>query len=186
MDELDRILHRQDVIVARLVEEIYQRGQRRRLARSGRTADQHQALVIVGDFGQMRGQPELDDRRRLLGDDAEDTVVAAVIVEDVRAIAAGLRDDVAEIDLMRLLQRVPLRLRQHFLQHGLGLRGREGIALRAQQVGGQADDRRLADGEMKIRGPLIARGDQKRVEPRLPLRARNGHRRLADGIHLSL
>ncbi len=184
MDELDRVLHRQDVIVARLVEEVHQRGQRRRFARSGRTADEHEPLVVVGDLREMRRQPQLDDRRRLFGDDAEDAVVAAMIVENVRPIAAALRNDVAEIDLMGLLQRAPLRRAHHFFQHGLGLLGSEGIALRAQQVGGQPHDRRLADREMKIRGALIPRGDQKRVEPRLALRAGDGQRRLADGVHL--
>ena len=61
---------------------------------------EHEPLVIVGDLREMRRQPELDDRRRLLGDDAEDGVVAAMIEEDVGAVAAALRDDVAEVDLV--------------------------------------------------------------------------------------
>ena len=56
MDELDRIFHRQDVIAARLVEEIHERGERRRFAGARRAADDDESLVIVGDLREMRGQ----------------------------------------------------------------------------------------------------------------------------------
>ena len=46
--ELDRILDRDDVILARPVDVVDHRAQRRRLARAGRTGDEHQPLVAAG------------------------------------------------------------------------------------------------------------------------------------------
>ena len=48
-------------------------------------------------------------------------VVAAMIDEDVAAIASGLRNVVAEVELMRLLERLPLLLGEDLPQHRLGL-----------------------------------------------------------------
>ena len=65
--ELDRILDRDDVLVARLVDVVDHRAQRRRLARSGRAGHQHQPLVQLAQLQDVRRQPELfggEDVRR--------------------------------------------------------------------------------------------------------------------------
>src|SRR5437762_10137567 len=130
----------------------------------------------------MRGESELEDRRRLLGDYAEDGVVAFVVVEDVAAIAAALRDEVAEIELVMLLKRLPLLFGENLFQHLFCLCRGERLGLRAQEIGGEADNRRLIDGEMKIRRALIARGDEQRVELRFALHACDRQGRLANGV----
>ena len=54
--ELDRILERDDVPRVRPVDVVDQRGERRRLAGAGRPADQHQAVLEVGELRHDRRQ----------------------------------------------------------------------------------------------------------------------------------
>ena len=56
VQELDRILDGEDVLGARLVDQVDDRGQRRRLAGSGRSGDEHDAVLERGDVGDRRRQ----------------------------------------------------------------------------------------------------------------------------------
>ena len=58
VQELDRVLDREDVVGARLVDQVDDRGERRRLARAGRTGDQHDAVLQRRDLVQRRRQAE--------------------------------------------------------------------------------------------------------------------------------
>ena len=49
VQELDRVLDREDVLVARLVDLVDDRGERRRLARAGRAGDEHEAARLLGE-----------------------------------------------------------------------------------------------------------------------------------------
>ena len=70
--ELDRILDRDDVILPRPVDVVDHRAERRRLARAGRTGDEHQPLVQLAELQDVRRQPELLGGQDLRRDDAED------------------------------------------------------------------------------------------------------------------
>ena len=142
--ELDRVLHGEDVVVARLVEEVDEGGEGRRLAGARGPAHDHQPLVVLRDLREVRGQPDLGDRGRALRDDAEDAVQPLLVDEHVGAVAAGGRDVVAEVELLLLLQPVPLRVGQDLADHRLGLLGGERLALGADEVGGEPDHRGLA------------------------------------------
>src|SRR5207253_793150 len=108
MDELDRVFHRQHVIATRLVEQVDERGQCRRLSAAGRPANEYESLVEISNFGELRRQPEVVNGRRRVGNHAEDGVVAALIEEHVSSIAAALRNRITEVELVMRLERLPL------------------------------------------------------------------------------
>jgi len=57
--DLDRILDRQDMDRIGAVEHVDQRGERGGLAVAARSGDHDQALVVLGDLGDRRRQPEI-------------------------------------------------------------------------------------------------------------------------------
>ena len=109
VQELDRILDREDVLGARLVDQVDDRGERRRLARSGRAGDEHDAVLQRRDVGERRRQVQLGERRDLRRDDAHDDGERAALAEDVDAEAAALGQRVREVAGALFLER-PQRL----------------------------------------------------------------------------
>ena len=85
VQELDRILDGEDVLGARLVDQIDDGGERGRLARAGRAGDQHDAGLQRGDIGERRRQLQLGDGRDRRRDDAHDDRERAALPEDVDA-----------------------------------------------------------------------------------------------------
>ena len=57
VDELDRVLDREDVLGARAVHLVDQRRERRRLARAGWAGDQDEAARLLGELVEGRGSP---------------------------------------------------------------------------------------------------------------------------------
>ena len=49
VQDLDRVLDRDDVLLPRAVDVVDHRRERRRLARAGRAGDEHEAAVLVGE-----------------------------------------------------------------------------------------------------------------------------------------
>ena len=62
VQELDRILDRQDVLRARPVDPVDQRRERRRLAGAGRAGDEHEAARLLAELVEALGQCELLER----------------------------------------------------------------------------------------------------------------------------
>ena len=58
VDELDRVLDRDDVLVAVAVDLVEHRGEGRRLAGAGRARDEDQAAVLLGELRDAVGQAE--------------------------------------------------------------------------------------------------------------------------------
>ena len=102
--ELDRIFDRDDVILARPVDVIDHRAQRRRFSRAGRPGDEHQPLVQFAQLQDVRRQTELLGGQDLRRDDAEDRAGSAPIGEDVRPETRQPED------LIREVRVVPLRV----------------------------------------------------------------------------
>ena len=71
MQDLDRILDRDDVLVARAVDVVEHRRERRRLARAGRAGDEHEAAVLLGEPLHARRQAQLLEARDVARDHAE-------------------------------------------------------------------------------------------------------------------
>ena len=105
VQELDRVLDREDVLVARLVDLVDQRGERGRLAGAGRAGHEHDAARLLGELAHDRRQAELLDRHRLGRDQAERGAERAALEEGVDAEAADAGDAVGEVELPVGLER---------------------------------------------------------------------------------
>ena len=100
VDELDRILDRDDVIVARLVDVVDHRAERRRLAGAGRSGHEHEPLVQLAELQDVRRQPELLRGQDLGRDDAEHRARALAIREHVGAEARQPDNLVGEVGVV--------------------------------------------------------------------------------------
>jgi hypothetical protein len=99
MEELDRVLDRDDVAVHLAVRRVDHRGQRRRLARAGRARDQHETARQAGERLDRLGHAEVLERRDRDRDHADGERDGAALLEDVAAEAAEARQAEGEVDL---------------------------------------------------------------------------------------
>jgi hypothetical protein len=83
MENLDRVLDRDDVLMARAVDVVEHRRERRRLARAGRAGAEHKAAVLLGEPPHPRRQLERLEARHVAGNDPERK-------RDVAALAKGV------------------------------------------------------------------------------------------------
>src|SRR4051794_40181373 len=111
--ELDRILDREDVVVSFLVDLVDHRRERRRLARSGGTRDEHETAWALGEVGEHRREIELGEAADLLGNEAIDRSYRAALVEHIAAKAREPLDAEGEVELEGLLETLLLRVGQH-------------------------------------------------------------------------
>ena len=85
MEDLDRVLDRDDVLPARPVDEVDHRRERRRLPGAGRACDEDQAAVPLGEPLHSGRQLELRERGHGLRDHAEREGGRAALAERVNA-----------------------------------------------------------------------------------------------------
>ena len=104
VDELDRILHGHDVLVALVVDLVDHGGQRGRLARAGGTGDQHQPAWLVAELLDDLGQPQLVERSNLERDSSEHPGHVPLLQEHVAAEARQTLHAEREIQLLILFQ----------------------------------------------------------------------------------
>ena len=112
VQELDRVLDREDVLVPRVVDVVEQRGERRRLAGAGRPGDEHEAPRLVGELVQAGRKAELLESLDLVRDEPEGGADGRALKVGVDAEAREAGNRMGEVDL-------PARL------EGLLLLGRE-------------------------------------------------------------
>ena len=149
--ELDRVLDGEDVLVARLVDLVDHRGERRRLARAGRAGDEHQAARLAGELADDRRQAELLDRHRLGRDQTEGGADRAALEEGVDAEAALARHRVGEVELMVGLQALALGVVEDRVDD-LARVGRRQLreALDRRERAAHAQHRRNARGDVEV------------------------------------
>ena len=148
VDVLDRILDGEDVIVALGVDLVDHRGERRRLAAAGRTGDQHQAARPLGERGEHRREPEVAERADLLGNQSVDRADRAALVEHVAAEARADRLDAErEVELLRFLEALLLRIGEHAVDEILRLGRRE---IRKLQRAADVPCTRICGGELVV------------------------------------
>src|SRR5690606_38968453 len=97
--ELDWIFDRDDVVGALLVDDVDQRGERRRLAAPGRPGDEHETFGQVAEVEHLRRQAELLGREDLERNLPEDRADALAIPEEIRAEARALGDGVRKVGI---------------------------------------------------------------------------------------
>ena len=91
VEDLDRVLDRDDVDLAVVVDVVDHAGERRGLARPGRTGDEHQAARLQGERGEHGRQAEVVERDRADADATEDQAGRAPRAEGVDAEPADAR-----------------------------------------------------------------------------------------------
>ena len=156
VQELDRVLDGEDVLVARLVDLVDDRGERRRLARARGARDEHEPARLLGEGADDRRHAELLERHRLRGDQAEGGGERAALEVRVDAEAAVAGDRVGEVDLPLGLQALALRGVEDRVDDLPRVRRRE---LRHPLEGDQrallADHGRRAGRQVKVGGLLL-------------------------------
>ena len=127
--ELDGVLDREDVLGARAVDLVDERRERRRLPRSGRAGDEHEAARLLRELVQRRRQAELLERLDRLGDEAEGAAERAALEVDVDAEAREPGDAVREVELALDLEVLLLLGREDLVQQLLRVVGLERLEL---------------------------------------------------------
>ena len=110
---------------AGLVDVVDHRGERRRLARAGRTGDEHEPAGPLREVLAHLRQVQLLHRRDAQRDDAEDGTHRVALLEHVGAEARQARDAVREVELELGLEAPALLLGEHGEDHLLRVLGRQ-------------------------------------------------------------
>ena len=162
VEDLDRILDRDDVLLARAVDVVDDRGESRRLAGAGPAGDEHEAAMLLRELPHTRREPERVEGRDLsCGSSRNANEIGAALPEAVDAEARQALRLVRDVELAVRMERVVpagrgsvtgARLRQV----GVGQLG--GTLDERDEVAVAAKDRRPAALEMDV-----ARADFDRV-----------------------
>ncbi len=115
--ELDRVLDRDDVVGAVLVDVVDHRGQRRGLSRAGRPGDQHEALVQHAQVLRALGQAKVVEGQDLVGDLPEHRAYSAAVPEQVDAEPRDPGDLVGEVGVVVLAELVSVGARRDLVAH---------------------------------------------------------------------
>src|SRR5581483_5663302 len=83
MQELDRVLDRENVLAPSAVDHVDQRRERGRLTRTGRPGDEHEASRNRREVADVRRQVELLERLDLCGDEAQRSADRRALEEHV-------------------------------------------------------------------------------------------------------
>ncbi len=164
MDELDRILDRDDVTTPGIVDLVDQCRQRRGFAGPGLARNQHDTAGVAGEVVQYLGQAEIFQRGLFLGDDPEYRADAADMTEHIDPEASKFRDLVGEVRAVILLE-LRLGVGAHDLIQRLCQPVRIKCFLPLRQGGQRAVDphsRRLSGQQMQVR-PAVADGGGQQV-----------------------
>ena len=164
VQHLDRVLDRHDVDGLGLVDVVDHGGDRRGLARAGRTGDQHHAAVLLGQPAHHRGQAERLERRGARQHPPEDEADRAALAEHVHPEAAQAGDAVGEVGLAAVHELVGPVLRHDREGHALGVGGRHERERRRRQVPVDAHERGRAHLDVEVGAPLLDRVPKQLVE----------------------
>ena len=153
VEDLDRVLDRDDVLPARAVDVADHRGERRRLAGAGRARDEDQPAVLLGEPLDAGRQAEALEVGHVARDHAEGERDLAALAERVHAEARQAVRLVGGVELARLVEGGEARRRRgaDLVDDVLELgRAERREALSGSSCAVEADDRRLADLQMQV------------------------------------
>ena len=148
--ELDRVLDRDDVVVERLVEIVDGRGQGRRLARTGRPGDQHQAAGTHDQVFEHRRRAQIVETQELVGDLPQDHAHEALLLEERDAEAGQIAEREAEVGAALLLELLLRPLRGDALHQGHRVLGLEDLGFQPLHVAVHPQHGRLPDGNVQV------------------------------------
>src|SRR5690349_3315627 len=113
VDELDRILDRDDVPLLLPVDAVDHRRERRRLTGTRRSGDENEAARLVGEVRHHARESKLLERADLERDLSNDQRNASTLLEAVAAETREVLDAEREVQLVLDLELLLLVLRQH-------------------------------------------------------------------------
>ncbi len=156
VQELDRVLDREDVVLALAVDHVDHRRQGRALAGAGRAGDEDEAARFAGELAQHRRHPEVLQGGDPVWDEAEGGADRAALQVGVDAEAGDVGDRVGEVDLVGDLEAFALVLAEDPEDHLAGhLRGQDREALHRLDLAAVADRRREAGGQVQVGGAAL-------------------------------
>ena len=151
VQELDRVLDGEDVVVACAVDLVDHRRESRRLARAGRACHEHEAARLLCELVQRCGETELLERLDLVRDQAERGAQCLALEEDVDTEASDSGNRVGQVELAVDLESLLLLAREDAVEQVTRLVGAQRRhTIEALQMTAQAHDRRRADGDVQI------------------------------------
>jgi hypothetical protein len=152
---LDRVLDRDDVLVPLGVDLVDHRRERGRLARARRSGHKHEPARLLRQVRDHLRQSQLVEGLDLVRNRAEGAGHVAALHEDVGAEARELLHAEREVELVRLLEAVLLRVGEHRVAELLGLGRRQRRHPQRMELAVDSELRRGTGGDVKVRGALL-------------------------------
>ncbi len=162
VQDLDRVLDRDDVDLFVGVDQVDHRGEGRRLAGAGRTGHQHQAARLEGELAEHLGQAQLLQRLGTHGHPTEHQAEGAARTERVHAEAPDPAEGVGEVGLVGRSEPRHQLHRQHLFDHVLGVLGPQVGHLQAPEPAVHTQPRRRSDLAVQVRALAAGQGMQER------------------------
>jgi hypothetical protein len=144
VNELDRVLDRDDRRFLSLVDVVDHCGEGRRLAATGRAGDEHESTFALADILQHRRHTEVVEGDDVAGDYAKDRRLTSSREEDVDPEASHVAELEGEVDVELLLEDPALRVVHDVERHRVHFVSRERWMVDALDVSVDAEHRRLA------------------------------------------
>src|SRR5690606_34409482 len=155
VEELDRVLDRDDVVALLAVDLVDEGGERGGLARAGGPGDEDEAARLLREGLDHGRERELGEAADLEGDRPEGAGDLAALLEDVGAEAGEALDTEREVDALALLEPGPLRLVHHLEAQGAALGRREVGRPERDELSIDAELRGRAGGDVEIGRALL-------------------------------
>jgi hypothetical protein len=155
---------------ARVVDVVHHRGQRSALAAARRAGDEDEASLEVGELGEDRRQVQLFDPLHPPRNHAKREADRAALLEDVAAEAPEPLDPVRDVDLLQLVELLPLCGRHHRRRHRHGVLVRHVAVLAGgHQRAVDAHHRITADFHVQVGRPGVDGDLQQVVDVHAPI-----------------
>jgi len=165
VEELDRVLDRDDVHRPAIVDVVDHRRERRRLTGARRAGHEDEATRLARELEEDLREAELRGRLDHPRHEAEGGGEAVALEIDVDAEAGDAGDGIREVDLPVDLEPLLLLGREDAVEKVPRLLRREGLELlERSQPAADAQQRRRARGDVEVRGVLVGNALEKRVD----------------------
>jgi hypothetical protein len=165
VEELDRVLDRDDVHRHALVDRVDHRRERRRLTGARRAGHEDEAARLPRELEEHLRQSELGGRLDHLRHETEGCGEAVALEVDVDAETGDAGDRIREVDLAIDLETLLLLGREDAIEKVARFLRRERLELLERpQPAAQAQQRRRARGDVEIGGVLGGGALEKRVD----------------------
>ena len=155
VNELDRVLDGEDVILPLEIREIHHRRECRGFSGTRRTGHEDHAFLQHREPLDHRWQPQFVGGENFVRNEPEDRADAVLLVEKICAEAREAGILVAEVHVARFLELLDLVFRRDLIDERLEIIAGKVRRFDADHFAVNAEDRRIAGGEMQVGGILL-------------------------------